>query len=584
MSTAYQKFAAILLRQHSVSPDQLAEVQDVCRRWGDRLDRALLQLGYLTSAQIVAAWAEALELPFLDLASVTIPPSIIELLPESVARENVVLPVAVAGRALTVAVSNPLDMDLLQKLEFILNRPICPVLAPHDQIIEAINHYYGQSETESVDSMLVEFTDTAIDFTETDAGPDSEFEFALDSTPHEPGPALRAVKHALRDHPVVDRRATVRYYHRMNPERMFPLLVVLSRQAVQEVARRGVSQGQSETFQVAEGSLVEVEPILPGCACYPSREQVRVGPGEATVTFWVVPHVLGKVMQARVVVRQGGATLAEVPLQVRVVKQGVTLLVGGLGLVLPFVLLLLKHFKLDFESQLQDGFSLYAQVAQWLLCWLTPEVLGGLLLTGTAALYLWLRPRRRDVFWDVRTAGPAGSEQPAPTADPDEVFAQATAAIERGDSAGGELMLAELLETHPGHRPALLCLAERHHRAGNHPAALELYERLLRLGEARAVDFFRASLAAYRVGNLARALAILQQAERDLPPAQMKGPLWYNLGCFAARLGRFADSVRYLNRAVDAGFDDVEKYRGDPDLEALRWHAGFRQLLAGLGC
>jgi tetratricopeptide (TPR) repeat protein len=182
---------------------------------------------------------------------------------------------------------------------------------------------------------------------------------------------------------------------------------------------------------------------------------------------------------------------------------------------------------------------------------------------------------------------PERNEQPAPTAArPDEpalVFQQATAAIERGDGTGGELMLAELLETHPGHQPSLLCLAERHDRAGNHAAALDFYERLLKRGGARAVDYFRASLAAYRVGNLARALGILQQAERDLPPGQMKGPLWYNLGCFAARLGRFADSLRYLNRAVDAGYSDAAKYRGDPDLEPLRWHAGFKRLLVGLG-
>ena len=34
---------------------------------------------------------------------------------------------------------------------------------------EAINRNYGQTETESVDSMLVEFTDTAIEFTQTEA-------------------------------------------------------------------------------------------------------------------------------------------------------------------------------------------------------------------------------------------------------------------------------------------------------------------------------------------------------------------------------------------------------------------------------
>src|SRR6202451_3991841 len=44
-----------------------------------------------------------------------------------------------------------------------------PVLAAREQIVEAINRHYGQTETESVDSMLQEFTDTQIDFTETEA-------------------------------------------------------------------------------------------------------------------------------------------------------------------------------------------------------------------------------------------------------------------------------------------------------------------------------------------------------------------------------------------------------------------------------
>ena len=65
--------------------------------------------------------------------------------------------------------SDPSDFDTVQKLQFILNKDIQPVLAPREQIIEAINRHYGQSETESVDSMLAEFTDTAIDFTETEA-------------------------------------------------------------------------------------------------------------------------------------------------------------------------------------------------------------------------------------------------------------------------------------------------------------------------------------------------------------------------------------------------------------------------------
>jgi hypothetical protein len=581
MSAIRPEFAAVLLRRQVISPAQLAEARQFQARTGARLADALVRLGHATMQDVMVACAESLGLAFLDLSHVTVPLEIIELVPESVARENVILPVALEGGVLTVALSDPADLDTLQKLEFILNRRVRPVLAPREQIVEAINRHYGQSETESVDSMLAEFTDTAIDFTQT------EFELSLEEEEESSAAEPAAARPGPR--PLVERRATVRYYHRMNPERTFPLLVVLSRQAIQEVAKRGVSQGQSEAFRIEEGSLVEVEPILPGCACYPPKDLLRVGPGEASVTFWIVPHVLGKVMQARVVVRQGGDTLAEVPLEVRVVKQSLTVLMGGLSVVLPFVLLLLKHFNLDFESQLQDGFGLYAQVARWLLRSLTPELLTGLLLAGTAGLYFWLRPRKRDVFWDVRAAGvPAPSdraEQPAGSgASPEELFRRARVAFERGDPGEGERLLAALLQAYPLYQPAVLYLADRRYQAGDHAGALPLYESALALGSCGAASFFRASLAAHQAGDSTRALAILQRAEASLPKAQMKAALWYNMGCFAARLGRYPDALRYLNRAVDAGYDDPKKYGSDPDLKPLHWHAGFKRLLADLGC
>jgi tetratricopeptide (TPR) repeat protein len=577
MPSVYDEFAALLLAHKVVSPGQLVEAWQIAHSSKSTLDQTLVILGYASAEEIARARAAWAGLPWLNLAEMTIPPAIIELVPESVARENVVLPVSLDGRALTVAMAE-LDLDVLEKLQFILNREIRPALAVCCQIVEAINRHYGPSETESVDSMLAEFTDTAIDFTETE----QTFGFDLELACSEPeraestAPACPAPRLARR-------RATVRYYHRMNPQRLFPLLVILSRAEVEGVAKRGVRQAQSQSFAVAEGSLVEIEPVLPGCSCYPPREQVRVGPGVVSVSFQVVPEVLGRVAQARVVVRQDGETLAEAPLEVRVVRQGVTKLMGALSLVLPFLLFLLKQFGLDPESQAKEGYGLYAQAAGWLLRRLTPEVLTALLLAATVGLYFWLRPRRRDVFQDITTREPVADPVTAPTAAPadaEDLYGKAKRAFARADQREGERLLGELLSAKPLHTAGLLLLAERRDQAGSHAEALALYERALATGRCGAVAWFRASLSAHRAGETARALDVLRRAEKDLPPAEMKGPLWYNMGCFAARLGRYPDALRYLNRAVDAGFADLEKYRGDPDLAPLRWHAGFRRLLA----
>ncbi len=83
--------------------------------------------------------------------------------------------------------------------------------------------------------------------------------------------------------------------------------------------------------------------------------------------------------------------------------------------------------------------------------------------------------------------------------------------------------------------------------------------------------------------RIERALAILQEAEARLSTSGMTGVMWYNMGCYAARLGRFADAMRYLRSAANPGSVDARRYRSDPDLEPLRWRSDFTRLLHSLG-
>src|SRR6478752_2144079 len=114
---------------------------------GVPVEDALVKQGYASPEEIMRAKAEFHSMDFVELAEIEIPASVIELVPESLARENVVMPLASQNGAIKVIMHNPTDF-------------------------ETINRYYGgsSSETESVDSMLQEFTDTAIDFAEDGSG------------------------------------------------------------------------------------------------------------------------------------------------------------------------------------------------------------------------------------------------------------------------------------------------------------------------------------------------------------------------------------------------------------------------------
>jgi hypothetical protein len=85
------------------------------------------------------------------------PRAVIELVHETVARENLILPLSLHGETLVCAAANPRNVHLQDKLTFIVNKKVKLVPADVGAIRAAINRHYGHTQTESTDSMLCEF-------------------------------------------------------------------------------------------------------------------------------------------------------------------------------------------------------------------------------------------------------------------------------------------------------------------------------------------------------------------------------------------------------------------------------------------
>jgi type IV pilus assembly protein PilB len=82
---------------------------------------------------------------YVNLSNMTIPPAILAMVPEAVARENVLLPIGEVNGMLQIVMSNSPDHDTLTKVQFILARDILLAVAPEEHIVAAINRHYGQS-------------------------------------------------------------------------------------------------------------------------------------------------------------------------------------------------------------------------------------------------------------------------------------------------------------------------------------------------------------------------------------------------------------------------------------------------------
>ena len=97
------EFTEILQRRGIVSSDQLREAEQMSREQKDmNIADCLIRLAYATPEEVMRAMAEFHKMEFIDLDEVRIPDSVIELIPESVARENAILPMAEEGDMLKV--------------------------------------------------------------------------------------------------------------------------------------------------------------------------------------------------------------------------------------------------------------------------------------------------------------------------------------------------------------------------------------------------------------------------------------------------------------------------------------------------
>jgi type IV pilus assembly protein PilB len=102
MSGVAQEFTDLLLKQRVISLDQLTEVEEVAKTTNADVSDVLIQMEYATPEEVAQAMAKHHKIPYVDLQSVKISDSVIELVPESVARENNVLPYSEEGGSLRV--------------------------------------------------------------------------------------------------------------------------------------------------------------------------------------------------------------------------------------------------------------------------------------------------------------------------------------------------------------------------------------------------------------------------------------------------------------------------------------------------
>ena len=106
-----KRLGELLIDHEVITQQQLESVLQQQRLEGGRIGHLMVQMGILTEPELLGFVAEQLDLPFIDLNKVEIDPQVVKLLPEVYARRHRALVIAADDTDVTVALSDPADLD-----------------------------------------------------------------------------------------------------------------------------------------------------------------------------------------------------------------------------------------------------------------------------------------------------------------------------------------------------------------------------------------------------------------------------------------------------------------------------------------
>ena len=132
-----------LVKSNLLTRKQLEKALQTMKHKGGSLHSALVQLGYVEEEKILKFLSKLYHIPIVRLKNIQIPPEVLKLIPEHIAKKYLVLPVEREGPRLTIAVADPSNLILAEEIEFMTGYNVSMKLCPETELIQAIKRFYG---------------------------------------------------------------------------------------------------------------------------------------------------------------------------------------------------------------------------------------------------------------------------------------------------------------------------------------------------------------------------------------------------------------------------------------------------------
>ena len=323
MITLRKRLSDSLVKSKAITKEHLEQALKLQKAEGGSLSQILVKLGFVKEEELLTCFSRELNLLPMDLAKYSIPPEVISLVPEKVARHYQLLPISRSNGTLTVAMVDPLNLIALDHLKILTGFKLTPVITTRSDLADALQRYY--SPIGVVDEIVKSAADLEVEVTHQEE--EEEIDTSLLLAEGEGSPVIKLVNFILNqaiqekasDIHIEPAEAALRIRYRIDgllqerfsiPKRMQP--AVISRIKI-------ISE-----LDIAERRLAQ-----------DGRFQIRIGGKEVDFRVNVIPTSFGEKMTLRILDKSSlTAKLGELGLQPDSLRKVEESLVKPYGMIL----------------------------------------------------------------------------------------------------------------------------------------------------------------------------------------------------------------------------------------------------------
>ncbi|HET7433113.1 MAG TPA: hypothetical protein VFN10_00225 [Thermoanaerobaculia bacterium] len=141
-----QNLGEMLVAANLIDPVQMQIALAEQKRTGKRFGSTLVDLKFIDENVLAAFLSRQIDVPCISLLHVDVPKKVLRRVTRDVALGCQCIPVRIDGERLEVAMVDPTDVEMLEKIEAAVGMPVTPLIAPESSIEMMIEKFYPDDE------------------------------------------------------------------------------------------------------------------------------------------------------------------------------------------------------------------------------------------------------------------------------------------------------------------------------------------------------------------------------------------------------------------------------------------------------